>query len=109
MSMPGGGTVSNAVLATKLDAVGERIDTMAAEVRALRSEHVRRDLYEAHRSATEAELRRIAERCEQDAKDLRAALAAERSDRAALRRQMVMAFIVGGFGVVSALVAALAG
>lgn len=45
---------------------GEIVRTLRGlqdEIRALRGEHVRRDLYEAHRAATAAEVARIEERC----------------------------------------------
>jgi hypothetical protein len=63
-----------------LGEVARALADLRDEIRALRGEHVRRDLYEAHRAAMEAEVAR-----------LRQVVEGDRLDRAALRRSVVLA------------------
>lgn len=109
MATGSGGSVSNAVLATKLDALNERFAHVLDELRALRSDSVGRELYDAHRAATDAELTRIREQCRTDTEKLARQLDAERAQRAKLRGQLVVTVVGGALGILAAFVAALVG
>jgi len=70
---------------------GEIVRTLRGlqdEIRALRGEHVRRDLYEAHKAALDAELLRVDLRCQTDLARLEREVEARERDRLTMRRQM---------------------
>jgi hypothetical protein len=81
------------------------------EIRALRSEHVRRDLYEAHRAETQAEMRRlesqIQQRDEERAREVRARdeeRAREVRDRTSGRRQISLTAVTAVVSLIVALI-----
>lgn len=70
---------------------GEIVRTLRGlqeEIRALRGEHVRRDLYEAHRAATASELARLEQ-----------TVAAREQDRTTMRRQATLAVLGAGLAL----------
>lgn len=86
---------------------GEIVRTLRGlqdEIRALRGEHVRRDLYDAHRTAMEAELTRIATQCRTDTEKLEARLELADSEKAATRRQMWIAAWAAGLSFLGTLI-----
>lgn len=79
---------------------GEIVRTLRGlqdEIRALRGENVRRDLYEAHRAAAEAEMARIAAQCRAETERLQARL--ETADRARDQRRWQMLAVSWGAGL----------
>lgn len=83
---------------------GEIVRTLRGlqeEIRALRGEHVRRDLYEAHRATMEAELARVDERCKTDVARLEQAAAVREQDKATMRRQVTLAAIGAGLALLA--------
>ncbi len=95
--MPSGEDVSNGEIVRTLRSLQE-------EIRALRGEHVRRDLYEAHKAATDAELARIDQRCRADLDRLEREVDARERDRATMRRQMAYIAVAALLGLVANLV-----
>jgi len=80
---------------------GEIVRTLRGlqdEIRALRGEHVRRDLYEAHRATTTAELARLENE-----------MNARERDRAAMRRQVTIAAVGAGLALLVQLITLLVG
>lgn len=71
-----------------LGEIGRTLRGLQDEIRALRGEHVRRDLYEAHKAATDAELARIDLRCRTDLERLERDVDVREKERQAMRRQM---------------------
>lgn len=102
---------------------GEIVRTLRGlqdDIRALRGEHVRRDLYEAHRAALEAEMARLAEQHRADVARIeavadqrdrdRAATDAERArDAAQWRRQLIAVGLAAALSLLVALATAMVG
>lgn len=87
MTTPAAGFVSNEVLATKMDA-------LTAEVRMLRTEQVRADVYAAQREADQARI---------------SALEGRLADQAGLKRQVMLAVLAAALAIVVALAKPLTG
>lgn len=97
---------------------GEIVRTLRGlqeEIRALRGEHVRRDLYEAHKAQMEAEVGRVRDQCARDTERLTGLIDAERREREAderdrgnMRRQLLVATwgagLAGALSIILALV-----
>lgn len=84
--------------------LGEIVRTLQAlqeDIRALRGEHVRRDLYEAHRMAMTAEVQRIDERDQRETDRLNERFDRQESDRSSSRKQVVGAFITAGLALIA--------
>lgn len=97
MSMPATDDVTNGEIVRTLRGLQD-------EIRALRGEHVRRDLYEAHRAAMEAELTRIATQCRTDTEKLEARLKMADQEKATTRRQMWIAAWGAGLSFLGTLI-----
>jgi hypothetical protein len=86
---------------------GEIVRTLRGlqdEIRALRGEHVRRDLYEAQRAAQGAELARIDERLKTDIARVEAAALARELEQRQARRQVLVALAGAGVAILLELI-----
>lgn len=87
---PNGGYVSNELLALKIEHLSTTVDTLATnvmgELRLLRTETIRRDVYEEQRRADQAELKSLRDQLAQriDKSDL----AAHTADLAAIKEEL---------------------
>lgn len=91
--------------------LGEIVRTLndvREEIRALRSEHVRRDLYEAHRATVAAEMARIERTCADETAELRREIQHDREGRDGLRRAVTVAVIACAVSFVLSLILNLA-
>jgi len=69
------------------------LQALQEEIRALRGEHVRRDLYEAHRLAMAAEVTRIDERDQRETERLNERFDRQEESRNASRKQVLGALV----------------
>lgn len=86
--------------------LGEIVRTLQGlqeDIRALRGEHVRRDLYEAHRTAMEASVARVGADCNRSTERLQARLDASEQDRANAKRQLNLTLISAGVSLIVAI------
>jgi serine phosphatase RsbU (regulator of sigma subunit) len=91
---------------------GEIVRTLRGlqeEIRALRGEHVRRDLYAAERAAQAAEIARIDERCRADLARLEREVATREQERVTMRRGVTLAVLAAGLALLGQIVAVLVG
>jgi uncharacterized protein (DUF2252 family) len=72
------------------------LEALQQEIRALRGEHVRRDLYDAHRLQIEASVARVEADCTRANERLQERLDSAERDRASGRRQLNLALIGAG-------------
>lgn len=79
------------------------LQSLQEEIRALRGEHVRRDLYDAHRATMEANLARIDERDRQETAKLTERFEAQERDRITWRRQQNLTLAVAGISAAVAI------
>lgn len=96
MDAPGTETVT-------LGEIGRRLVDLAQEVRALRAEHVRRDLYDAHRAATEAAISSLDRRHESEMTQLRETLADRERERQSMKRLVMAAVLAAGLSLLTQL------
>jgi len=83
---------------------GEIVRTLEAlrgEISALRGEHVRRDLYDAHRATMEANLARIDERDRAETAKLTERFEVQERDRLTWRRQVNLSMAVAAVSLLT--------
>lgn len=81
---------------------GEIVRTLRGlqdEIRALRGEHVRRDLYEAHRASVAADLARLDKTVEQIEKDVTARFDRQEQEKKSKSLVVYSALVVAGIGL----------
>lgn len=86
---------------------GEIVRTLRGlqeEIRALRGEHVRRDLYEAHRATVAADMARLDKTVEQVEKDVKSRFEHAEQEKKNRSWQVTMALIAAGINFVFGLI-----